>query len=47
MVNDLEAMGIQVETSHHEVAIGQHEIDFEYADAIVGGRQRGDVQVHL
>ena len=34
MVNDLEAMGIQVETSHHEVAIGQHEIDFEYTDAI-------------
>ena len=34
MVNDLEAMGIQVETSHHEVAAGQHEIDFEYTDAI-------------
>jgi glutamine synthetase len=34
MVNDLEAMGIQVETSHHEVAIGQHEIDFEYAYAL-------------
>jgi glutamine synthetase len=34
MVNDLEAMGIRVETSHHEVAVGQHEIDFEYADAV-------------
>ena len=34
MVTDLEAMGIRVETSHHEVAAGQHEIDFEYADAI-------------
>jgi glutamine synthetase len=34
MVDDLEAMGIRVETSHHEVAVGQHEIDFEYADAI-------------
>jgi glutamine synthetase len=34
MVNDLEAMGIKVETSHHEVAIGQHEIDFEYTNAI-------------
>ena len=34
MVNALEEMGIKVETSHHEVAAGQHEIDFEYADAL-------------
>jgi len=34
MVNALRAFGIQVETSHHEVAIGQHEIDFQYADAL-------------
>lgn len=34
MVNALEEMGIEVETSHHEVAVGQHEIDFKYADAI-------------
>jgi glutamine synthetase len=34
MVNALEGMGIKVETSHHEVARGQHEIDFEYADAL-------------
>jgi glutamine synthetase len=34
MVYALEAMGIKVETSHHEVAMGQHEIDFEYADAL-------------
>ena len=34
MVNDLEAFGIKVETAHHEVATGQHEIDFEYADAL-------------
>lgn len=34
MVNALERMGIKVETSHHEVAAGQHEIDFEYADAL-------------
>ncbi|MGD1996036.1 MAG: glutamine synthetase family protein [Anaerolineae bacterium] len=30
----LEAMGIGVETSHHEVATGQHEIDFHYADML-------------
>ncbi len=34
MVNALEGMGIKVETSHHEVARGQHEIDFEYANAL-------------
>ncbi len=34
MVNALMAMGINVETSHHEVAEGQHEIDFEYSDAL-------------
>src|SRR5687768_10109710 len=34
MVNALEGMGIKVETSHHEVARGQHEIDFEYNNAL-------------
>jgi len=34
MVDALEAFGIRVEAAHHEVAQGQHEIDFEYADAL-------------
>lgn len=34
MVAALEEMGIIVEQAHHEVATGQHEIDFQYADAL-------------
>lgn len=30
----LEAMDFEIEASHHEVADGQHEIDFKYADAL-------------
>ncbi len=34
VVHDLELMGFEVEAAHHEVAHGQHEIDFRYADAL-------------
>ncbi len=34
MVNALESFGIRVEAAHHEVAPGQHEIDFQYADGL-------------
>ena len=34
IVSDLEAMGFEVEAAHHEVAPGQHEVDFRYADAL-------------
>ncbi|MCI6735413.1 type I glutamate--ammonia ligase [Aerococcus viridans] len=30
----LEDLGFEVEASHHEVAIGQHEIDFKYTDVV-------------
>ncbi|KJR98369.1 MAG: glutamine synthetase [Peptococcaceae bacterium BRH_c4a] len=34
MVMTLEQMGFEIEASHHEVAPGQHEIDFKYSDAV-------------
>ena len=35
MVLTLEKLGFEVETSHHEVGPGQHEIDFRYSDGII------------
>jgi glutamine synthetase len=34
IVNVLELMGFEVEAAHHEVAPGQHEVDFRYSDAL-------------
>jgi glutamine synthetase len=39
IVLTLEEMGFEIEASHHEVAPGQHEIDFKYADAISAADQ--------
>lgn len=34
IVLELQEMGFEMEASHHEVAPGQHEIDFKYADVV-------------
>jgi len=34
IISNLIAMGLNVEMGHHEVALGQHEIDFQYAEAL-------------
>ncbi|WCN36490.1 type I glutamate--ammonia ligase [Aneurinibacillus uraniidurans] len=39
IVLTLEQMGFHMEASHHEVAPGQHEIDFKYADAVEAADQ--------
>lgn len=35
IVLNLEDMGFMIEASHHEIAPGQHEVDFEYAEGMV------------
>lgn len=39
MVLTLESMGFKIKASHHEVAPGQHEIDFESANAVTAADQ--------
>ena len=34
LMDALDALGLEVEVGHHEVALGQHEIDFRFADAL-------------
>ena len=34
LMEALDAMGLEIEVGHHEVALGQHEIDFRFADAL-------------
>ncbi|MEA3469256.1 MAG: type I glutamate--ammonia ligase [Thermodesulfobacteriota bacterium] len=34
VIETLEEMGFEIEASHHEVAEGQHEINFKYSDAL-------------
>jgi glutamine synthetase len=34
LMNALAIMGLEVEMGHHECALAQHEIDFQYADAL-------------
>lgn len=34
IVNVLTGLGFEVEASHHEVAVGQHEIDFKYTNVL-------------
>ncbi len=34
IIHDLVDLGFEVEAGHHEVAEGQHEVDFKYADAL-------------
>ena len=34
LMEALDEMGLEIEVGHHEVALGQHEIDFRFADAL-------------
>ena len=34
LMDALNSMGLEIEVGHHEVALGQHEIDFRYTDVV-------------
>ena len=34
LMDALNSMGLEIEVGHHEVALGQHEIDFRFADVL-------------
>src|SRR5256886_5836559 len=38
IIKDLTSIGLEVEAGHHEVAPAQHEIDFQYAEALQTAR---------
>lgn len=39
LIATLEALGIQVDSAHHEIGSGQHEIDFQYTTALASADQ--------
>ena len=47
MVNTLEMFGIHAEALHHEVAAGQHEIDFRYDNAITSADNAATYRIAL
>ena len=47
MTEELRGFGIDVEALHHEVAVGQHEIDFRYSDALTIADQASTLKFTL
>jgi glutamine synthetase len=47
MTSALHGFGIDVEALHHEVAVGQHEIDFRYANALTMADQAATLKYTL
>ena len=47
MTVTLEKMGIEVEATHHEVALGQHEICFRYSDALASADKTATMRVAI